>query len=87
MTSYDCIDVKKRMAKLEKTVSFLMRKPATMPPEKEEMLKDALSRVGVLEEELSEAKKALQEALDTQQELQTYIDNKKKKKKCNPFCW
>ncbi|KAL4303796.1 hypothetical protein GQ457_10G021580 [Hibiscus cannabinus] len=81
MTSYDYIDVKKRMAKLEEKVSFLMWKPATMPRDKEEMLNDALNRVGVLEEELSAAKKALQDALDTQQELQTYIDNKKKRKK------
>ncbi|KAK8568089.1 hypothetical protein V6N13_106028 [Hibiscus sabdariffa] len=81
MTRYDYIDVKKRLAKLEETVSFLMWKPATMPPEKEEMLNDALSRVGVLEEELSAAKKTVQDALDTQQELQTYIDNKKRKKR------
>ncbi|KAK8699006.1 hypothetical protein V6N13_115105 [Hibiscus sabdariffa] len=89
MTSYDYIDVKKRMAKLEEKVSFLMWKPATMPRDKEEMLNDALNRVGALEEELSAAKKALQDALDTQQELQTYIENKKKRKKrkCNPFCW
>ncbi|KAA3482335.1 phosphatidylinositol/phosphatidylcholine transfer protein SFH3-like [Gossypium australe] len=64
-----------RMADLESKVSVLMGQPATMPPEKEELLNAALSR-------------ALEEARDKQQELQTYIDKKnKKKKRFNPFRW
>ncbi|XP_022763238.1 phosphatidylinositol/phosphatidylcholine transfer protein SFH3-like [Durio zibethinus] len=81
ITSADYFAMMKRMAELEEKVSFLVGKPAAMPPEKEEMLNAALSRVCTLEEELSAAKKALEEALDKQQELQTYIDKKKKKKK------
>ncbi|KAK9000445.1 hypothetical protein V6N11_080945 [Hibiscus sabdariffa] len=81
VSSNDYVAMEKRMAKLEEAVSFLMRKPATMPPEKEEILNEALRKVGVLEEELAAAKKALQEAIDKQKELQTYIDKKKKKKK------
>ncbi|GMI83589.1 SEC14-LIKE 3, SEC14-like 3 [Hibiscus trionum] len=87
VTSNDYVDMKKRMAKLEEAVSFLMRKPATMPPEKEKMLNEALRKVCVLEEELAAANKALQEAIDKHKELQTYIDKKKKKKKFNPFRW
>ncbi|KAH1030708.1 hypothetical protein J1N35_042882 [Gossypium stocksii] len=81
ITSDEYLAMKKRMSKLEEMVSFLMQKHATMPPEKEEMLNAALSRVGILEEELWAAKKALREALDKQAELQTYIDKKKKRKK------
>ncbi|XP_021285865.1 phosphatidylinositol/phosphatidylcholine transfer protein SFH3-like isoform X1 [Herrania umbratica] len=88
ITSADYFSMMKRMAELEEKVSVLIRKPAVMPPEKEEMLNAALSRVCTLEEELSAAKKALEEALGKQQELQTYIDKKKKKKKkFNPFRW
>ncbi|OMO75614.1 Cellular retinaldehyde binding/alpha-tocopherol transport [Corchorus olitorius] len=86
MNSDDYITMMKRMAELEEKVTFLVGKPATMPPEKEELLSSALSRVCTLEEELSEAKKALDQALGKQQELQTYIDKKKKRKnKFNPF--
>ncbi|XVE66999.1 hypothetical protein DITRI_Ditri08aG0125300 [Diplodiscus trichospermus] len=88
ITSDDYFAMMKRMAELEDKVSFLIGKPAAMPPDKEKMLNAALSRVCTLEEELSAAKKALDEALDKQQELQTYIDKKKKKKKkFNPFRW
>ena len=45
------------MAELEDKVSVLIGKPAAMPPETEEMLNGALSRVCTLEEELSAAKK------------------------------
>ncbi|KAE8724669.1 Phosphatidylinositol/phosphatidylcholine transfer protein SFH2 [Hibiscus syriacus] len=71
ITSNDYVAMEKRMAKLEEAMSFLMQKPGTMPPEKEEMLNDALSKVYALEVELSAAKKALQEALDKQEELRT----------------
>ncbi|XVF67750.1 hypothetical protein PTKIN_Ptkin10aG0147300 [Pterospermum kingtungense] len=85
----DFFAMMKRIGELEDKVSVLIGKPAAMPPEKEEMLNAALSRVCTLEEELSSAKKALEEALGKQQELQTFIDKKKKKKKnkFNPFRW
>lgn len=57
ITSDDYLAMKKRMSKLEEMVSFLMQKHAAMPPEKEEMLNAALSRVSILEEELWAAKK------------------------------
>lgn len=47
----------KRMGELEEKVTVLSNKPAVMPPEKEEMLNSALSRVDVLEQELSSTKK------------------------------
>ena len=48
-----------RMAELECQVIALSAKPATMPPEKEEMLNSALSRVNGLEQELASTKKVL----------------------------
>ncbi|KAE8729153.1 Phosphatidylinositol/phosphatidylcholine transfer protein SFH3 [Hibiscus syriacus] len=63
-----------------KTAAGTIEKPATMLPEKEEMLNDALSKVFALEVELSAAKEALQEALDKQEELRTHVDKKKKNK-------
>ncbi|PON65138.1 CRAL-TRIO lipid binding domain containing protein [Parasponia andersonii] len=78
----------KRMAELEEKVSVLSMKPVAMPLEKEEMLNAAINRVSALEQELSAAKKALDDALVRQEELVSYIEKKKKKKKkFNPFCW
>ncbi|KAL4360672.1 hypothetical protein GQ457_04G001950 [Hibiscus cannabinus] len=85
ITSSDYFSMMERMANLEDKVRVLMGKPETMPPEKEELLNATLSRVCTLEEEISAAKKALADALGKQQELQTYIDRKTKKKKFNPF--
>ncbi|KAL5563050.1 hypothetical protein UlMin_032797 [Ulmus minor] len=70
----------RRMAELEEKVSILSKKPATMPPEKEEMLNAALNRVTALEQELSSTKKALDDALVQQNEIVAYIEKKKKKK-------
>ncbi|KAK8616421.1 hypothetical protein V6N13_017971 [Hibiscus sabdariffa] len=81
ITSADYFSMMERMANLEDKVRVLMGKPETMPPEKEELLNATLSRVCTLEEEISAAKKALADALGKQQELQTYIDRKTKKKK------
>ena len=57
ISSTDYMLVIKRMAKLEEKVNVLSNKPAVMPPEKEEMLNVALSRVDALEQELSSTKK------------------------------
>ncbi|XP_057456442.1 phosphatidylinositol/phosphatidylcholine transfer protein SFH3-like [Lotus japonicus] len=69
----------KRMAELEEKVNALSMRPS-MPPEKEEMLNNALSRVCTLEEDLATAKKALDDAFVKQVELQALVDKKKKKK-------
>lgn len=53
----------KRMGELEGKVIALSAKPATMPPEKEEMLNDALNRVDVLEQQLSSTKKVVSNKL------------------------
>ncbi|KAI5669123.1 hypothetical protein M9H77_18976 [Catharanthus roseus] len=81
VSSYDYFTMVKRMAELEDKMNVLSNKAPVMPPEKEEMLNNALSRVNALEEELSSAKKALEEALVRQEELLAYIEKKKKKKK------
>ncbi|GMH13452.1 hypothetical protein Nepgr_015293 [Nepenthes gracilis] len=77
--------VMKRMGELEGKVIALSAKPAVMPPEKEEMLNAALSRVDALEQELSATKKALEESLQGQAKLIAYVEKKKKKKRL--FHW
>lgn len=52
----DHMALMKRMSDLEEKVNVLSMRPS-MPPEKEEMLNNALNRVGTLEEELATAKK------------------------------
>lgn len=52
----DHMAMMKRMAELEEKVNVLSMRPA-MPPEKEELLNSALSRVSTLEQELATTKK------------------------------
>jgi hypothetical protein len=59
ISSADYMTVLKRMAELEDKVSVLSAKPVSMPPEKEEMLSAALSRVDGLEQELMATKKVV----------------------------
>jgi len=56
----DFMAVMKRMAELEQKVTNLSAQPATMPPEKEEMLNAAISRADFLEQELAATKKVTQ---------------------------
>ncbi|KAI3446138.1 hypothetical protein Pfo_002803 [Paulownia fortunei] len=81
----DYLIMMKRMNEMEEKMSILCKKPTTMPPEKEEMLTNALNRVDTLEQELSAARKALEQALSQQEELLAYIEKKKKKKKFFAF--
>ncbi|XP_062177271.1 phosphatidylinositol/phosphatidylcholine transfer protein SFH3 isoform X2 [Alnus glutinosa] len=81
ISSKEHMSMMKRMAELEDKVNVLSNKPAVMPPEKEEMLNTALSRVDALDQELSSTKKALEDALVRQQEILAYMEKKKKKKK------
>ncbi|KAI3448020.1 hypothetical protein Pfo_004685 [Paulownia fortunei] len=81
ISSEDYFIMMKRMNELEEKVSVLIKKPASMPPEKEEMLNNALNRVDMLEQELLATKKTLEDALVRQEELLAYIEKKKKKKK------
>ncbi|XP_061362979.1 phosphatidylinositol/phosphatidylcholine transfer protein SFH3-like [Gastrolobium bilobum] len=80
ISSNEYMTMMKRMAELEEKMTVLSMRPV-MPPEKEEMLNDALNRVSTLEQELAATKKALDDALARQVELQAQIDEKKKKKK------
>ncbi|CAL0318941.1 unnamed protein product [Lupinus luteus] len=79
ITNNDHMRMMKRMAELEEKVAVLSIRPA-MPPEKEEMLNNALCRVTALEQHLAATKKALDDALVRQMELQEQIEKKKKKK-------
>ncbi|KAL6993521.1 hypothetical protein U1Q18_011634 [Sarracenia purpurea var. burkii] len=85
VSSAEYLSVLRRMSELEEKVTVLSMKPAAMPADKEEMLNAAISRVGVLEQELTAAKKALEDALVRQDELLAYIEKKKKKKLL--FCY
>ncbi|KAJ1393625.1 CRAL/TRIO, N-terminal domain [Sesbania bispinosa] len=76
----DQMALMKRMADLEEKVNVLSMRPA-MPPEKEELLNNALNRVSMLEQQLASTQKALDDALARQVELKAHIDKKKKKKK------
>lgn len=53
----DYLIMMKRMNEMEEKMSMLCQKPVTMPPEKEELLNNALNRVDALEQELSSARK------------------------------
>ncbi|KAJ1428174.1 CRAL/TRIO, N-terminal domain [Sesbania bispinosa] len=75
----DQMALMKRMADLEEKVNVLSMRPA-MPPEKEELLDNALNRVSMLEQQLASTQKALDDALARQVELKAHIDKKKKKK-------
>ncbi|RHN61321.1 putative cellular retinaldehyde binding/alpha-tocopherol transport, CRAL/TRIO [Medicago truncatula] len=80
----DHMALMKRMTDLEEKVNILSMRPS-MPPEMEELLNSTLTRVDTLEQELATAKKALDDALAKQVELQSHINKKKKKKKL--FHW
>ncbi|XP_019053018.1 PREDICTED: phosphatidylinositol/phosphatidylcholine transfer protein SFH12-like [Nelumbo nucifera] len=81
ISSTEYLSIMKRMAELEEKVNVLSTKPETMPPEKEEKLNAALSRIEALEQELMSTKKALEDSLAKQEECLAYIEKKKKKKK------
>ncbi|KAK7351870.1 hypothetical protein VNO77_11614 [Canavalia gladiata] len=85
ISTSDYMAMMKRMAELEEKVTVLSMRPV-MPPEKEELLNNALNRVSALEIELTATKKALDNALSLQVELKAQID-KKKKKKLFRFRW
>ncbi|KAL9312474.1 hypothetical protein ACSQ67_017926 [Phaseolus vulgaris] len=80
----DYMSFVKRMGELEEKVTVL-NKRSVMPPEKEEVLNNALTRVTTLEQDLVATKKALEDALARQGQLQAQIDKKRKKKKLFRF--
>lgn len=63
ITNEDYFVMMKRMNELEEKVNVLSKKPTSMPPEKEEMLNNALNRVDSLEQALSATKKVLANSL------------------------
>ncbi|KAH0721592.1 hypothetical protein KY285_005276 [Solanum tuberosum] len=71
----------KRMEELEEKVITLTNKPASLPPEKEELLNNAMKRIDTLEQDLSATHKSLELALAHQAELLAYIEKKRRKKK------
>ncbi|KAK4477123.1 hypothetical protein RD792_016333 [Penstemon davidsonii] len=87
ISTSDYMTMMKRMNELEEKVSVLTKKPTTMPPEKEEMLNNALNRIDTLEQELSATKKRLDDALVRQEELLAFMEKKNKKKKKKFFAF
>lgn len=59
ISSTEYMSILKKMADLEDKVSVLSLKTPAMPPEKEELLNAAMSRIDSLEQELSATKKVL----------------------------
>ncbi|KAH6767189.1 SEC14-like 12 [Perilla frutescens var. hirtella] len=81
ISNEDYFIMMKRMNELEEKVTILTKRPTTMPPDKEEMLNNAMQRIHMLEQELSTTKKTLEDALVRQDELVAFMEKKKKKKK------
>ncbi|WJX61008.1 hypothetical protein P8452_46153 [Trifolium repens] len=84
-TSKEFMTVMKRMAELEDKMSNINHQPVLMPPEKEEMLNNTISRADLLEKELLATKKALEDSLAKQEEISAYVENKKQNKR-TCFC-
>ncbi|KAD3066492.1 hypothetical protein E3N88_34372 [Mikania micrantha] len=81
VSTAEYLSIMKRMGELEEKVIVLETQPIGMPPEKEDILNKALSRVEALEMELAATKKSLEESLSQQREFMAYLEKKKKKKK------
>nr|GFA08194.1 hypothetical protein [Tanacetum cinerariifolium] len=74
------LSMMKRLGDLEEKVIILTNRPIEMPPEKEEILNNALKRIESLEIELSHTKRSLEDSRVQQQEFAAYLEKKKKKK-------
>ncbi|KAG5581760.1 hypothetical protein H5410_052387 [Solanum commersonii] len=81
ISSSEYFSMIKRMEELEEKVITLTNKPASLPPEKEELLNNAMKRIDTLEQDLSATHKSLELALAHQAELLAYIEKKRRKKK------
>ncbi|KAK9050471.1 hypothetical protein SSX86_030560 [Deinandra increscens subsp. villosa] len=81
VSTAEYISMMKRLGELEEKVIVLETQPIEMPPEKEDILNKALSRVEALEIELTATKKSLDESLTQQREFMAYLEKKKKKKR------
>ncbi|XP_076917619.1 phosphatidylinositol/phosphatidylcholine transfer protein SFH12-like [Bidens hawaiensis] len=81
VSAAEYLSMMKRLGELEEKVVVLESQPVDLPPEKEDMLIKALSRVEALESELAATKKSLEESLSQQREFMAYLEKKKKKKR------
>ncbi|XP_009589910.1 phosphatidylinositol/phosphatidylcholine transfer protein SFH3 isoform X1 [Nicotiana tomentosiformis] len=81
ISANDYFSMIKRMEELEEKVIILSNKPNALPPEKEELLNNAMKRIDTLEQHLCATHKALEQALVRQAELLAYVEKKRKKKK------
>lgn len=59
ISSSEYFSMIKRMEELEEKVITLTNKPASLPPEKEELLNNAMKRIDTLEQDLSATHKVL----------------------------
>ncbi|KAI3755573.1 hypothetical protein L1987_55376 [Smallanthus sonchifolius] len=80
ISTAEYLSMMKRLGDLEEKVIILTDRPIEMPPEKEEMLNNALNRIESLEIELAATKKSLGDTIAQQQEFAAYLEKKKKKK-------
>nr|GFA08195.1 hypothetical protein [Tanacetum cinerariifolium] len=80
ISTAEYLSMMKRLGDLEEKVIILTNRPIEMPPEKEEILNNALKRIESLEIELSHTKRSLEDSRVQQQEFAAYLEKKKKKK-------
>ncbi|KAI7728433.1 hypothetical protein M8C21_027646 [Ambrosia artemisiifolia] len=80
ISTAEYLSMMKRLGDLEEKVIILTDRPVEMPPEKEEMLNNALNRIEYLEIELAATKKSIGDTIAQQQEFAAYLEKKKKKK-------
>ncbi|KAF5746314.1 phosphatidylinositol/phosphatidylcholine transfer protein SFH9 [Tripterygium wilfordii] len=66
-----------RLQNLEAMVTELVNKPTKIPPEKEDMLRESLSRIKSIEQDLQKTKKALLATTSKQIELAQSLENLK----------
>ncbi|KAI7727099.1 hypothetical protein M8C21_021034, partial [Ambrosia artemisiifolia] len=81
ISTAEYLSLMNRLAELEEKIIVMNNKAAELPPEKEELLNNALTCVEALETEVATVKKALDEHLGQQKELVAYLEKQKKRRK------
>ncbi|XP_051113178.1 phosphatidylinositol/phosphatidylcholine transfer protein SFH9 isoform X2 [Andrographis paniculata] len=66
-----------KLQHLEDMVTEVLKKPAKMPPDKDDILREYMSRIKSIEYDLQKTKKALREATSKQVELSESLENLK----------
>ncbi|KAI4356405.1 hypothetical protein L6164_000430 [Bauhinia variegata] len=76
-----------RLQNLEAVVTELVNRPTRIPPEKEDILHESLSRIKSIEHDLQKTKKALLATASKQVELAESLESLKDNRFDGPTCW